>query len=159
MTEAMPLWIRVKQATAAASDAANGDKVLAAVTTRITHSTRFSEYASLTYPNRVVPFDAAIEVDKHALSMGKGPQHLELAARELGFLLVRVPQGRGSARVLEASGRSAQDMGAVMMELGQALADGKLTGSEKSAIHEKIRHLMVDLAELDAAVDAEGEAS
>jgi hypothetical protein len=157
MADPLPLWILVKQATAVASDAANGDKVLAAVTTRITHSTRFSEYASLNYPNRVVPFDAAIEVDRHSIKIGKAPQHLSLAAHELGFLLVRVPHGRGPAKVMEASGRSAQEMGALMMELGQALADGKLSGPERAAIHDRIRHLQVDLAELDAAVDVEAE--
>jgi hypothetical protein len=158
MTDAMPFWIQVKQATARASDAAGGDKVLAAVTTRITHSARFSDYANLSQVNRVTPFDAAIEVDRHNLAKGKSAEHLELGARELGFVLVRLPAGRGPARVLEVGGKSAQEMGALMMELGQALADGKLSGPERAAIHERIRELQIDLADLDAAVMAEGEA-
>lgn len=154
----LPLWIWVKQATAAASDAAGGDKVLAAVATRLTHSARFSEYGNINLPKNVVPLDAAIEVDRHCLKLGRPAHHLQLAARELGFLLVRAPQGHGPARLLEASGRSAQEMGALMVEIGQALTDGKMSGPECAAIHAKVRQLQVDLAELDLAVDLEAEA-
>lgn len=157
MTDLIPFWMRVKQATGRASDDAKGDKVLAAVATRITHSSRFSEYADLNKPNRVVPFDAAVEADKHNLSMGKPAHHLKLAAEELGFVLVRLPKGRGPARVLEISGTAAQEMGALMIELGQALADGKLTGPERRAIHDRILELQADLADLDAAVQAESD--
>lgn len=150
---ALPLWIQVKQATAQASNAAGGDKVLAAVSTRISHSARFSEYASLNHPGRVVPFDAAIEADRHCLSVGQPAHHMQLGADRLGCLLVRRPQGRGTAQLLEASGRSAREMGALMVEIGQALIDRKLSGPGCHAIHDRILVLQVDLAELDAAVD------
>lgn len=156
---AIPFWVPVKDATARTSDDLGGDKVLVAVSTRISSHQFFSYYSSNKHVNRVVPFDTAIELDKYNLAHGGEARHFVLAARELGFLPVRIPQGRGPAKVLEASGRSAQDMGAMMMELGQALADGKLSGPERAAIHEKIRLLQVDLAELDAAIDAEGEAA
>jgi len=158
MSGALPLWIRAKQATSCAVEAAGGQKVLAAVATRVTHSPRFSEYASLeSLPIKVIPWDTAVEVDKYLLSIGKPAYHAQLAAAELGLLLVRVPQGRGPAQVLEASGRSAQEMGALMMELGQALSDGELSGPEQAVIHDRIRDLQVGLAELDLAVAAEGE--
>lgn len=154
----IPFWVAVKAATADTSDDLGGDKVLAAINTRIRHSQYFSYYSDTQNLKYFTAFDTAIELDKYNLEHGGQARHFELAARELGFLPVRLPVGRGSARILEVSGKSAQDMGAMMMELGQALADGKLTGPERAAIHEKIRHLQVDLAELDAAIDAEGEA-
>ncbi|HEV7344175.1 MAG TPA: phage regulatory CII family protein [Devosia sp.] len=154
----IPFWVLVKDATARTSDDLHGDKVLVAVSTRISSHQFFSYYSSIKHVNRVVPFDTAIELDKYNLAHGGQARHFELAARELGYLPVRIPTGRGPAKVMEASGRSAQEMGALMMELGQSLSDGKLSGPERAIIHERIRHLQVDLAELDAAVAAEAEA-
>lgn len=130
---------------------AGGQENCANVSARIKRAAAFSDYANPAIEDRHLPIDVALELDAFN---GNG-RIVGAMARALGFLLIRVPQGRGPAKVMEASGRSAQEMGALMMELGQALADGHLDGPERAAIHERIRHLQVDLAELDAAVDVE----
>ena len=159
MSETMPAWMRVKPATARASDDLGGDKVLAAVSSRITHSARFSEYASFEHPNRVVPLDAAIEVDRFALGRGLLPQHALLMAKELGMLLVPRPQGDlidcDMAALCKISTESAEAIAA----FAAARADGVTTPEEAALVRQKIADAQTAFAELDARLAriAEGE--
>jgi hypothetical protein len=130
----------------------NGGPVEAARSTRVGHQD-LSRYGSTAddHDERFIPADVIADLEAEC-----GQPIITRKLAELsGYVLIRLPQGRGPGRVLEASGRSAQDMGAMMMELGQALTDGRLTGPESAAIHERIQCLQIDLAELDAAVQAE----
>jgi len=148
--EAMPLWILVKQATAQASADVGGDKVLAAVTDRITHSTRFSEYSSLKYPNRVVPFDAAIEADRYAQGRGLPVRHMQLAATELGLLLVPCPEGRLADSDIAALCKISQESAEAIAAFAAARADGVTTPDEARLVRAAILDAQTAFAELDA---------
>lgn len=149
MTEPMPLWIRVKQATAQASDDAGGDKVLAAVSTRITHSARFSEYASLNQINRVVPLDAAIEVDRHNLSKGRAPRFVALAARELGLVITAQPVAGPVECSISALCSIVQEHAEAVGAISEAMADGKITTEEAMALRIKLADAQSALAAFD----------
>lgn len=150
MTDTMPVWMRVKPATARASDDAGGDKVLAAVASRITHSARFSEYASFEHPNRVVPFDAAVEVDRFALSQGRAPHHALLIAEELGMLLVPRPQGSMGDCDMAALCKISTESAEAIAAFAAARADGVTTGEEAKLVRQKIVDAQTAFAELDA---------
>ena len=150
MTETMPVWVRVKPATARASDDAGGDKVLAAVTSRIKHSARFSEYASFEQPNRVVPLDAAIEIDRFALSQGRAPQHALLLVEELGMLLVPRPQGSMDDCDMQALCKISTESAEAVAAFASARADGVTTPDEAKMVRQKISDAQTAFAELDA---------
>ncbi|HWV19504.1 MAG TPA: phage regulatory CII family protein [Devosia sp.] len=149
MTDSMPVWMRVKPATARASDDAGGDKVLAAVSSRINHSARFSEYASFEHPNRVVPLDAAIEVDRFALNQGKPPRHGNLFAEELGMLLVPRPQGDLNDCDMAALCKISTESAEAIAAFAAARADGVTTPDEAAMVRQKIADAQVAFAELD----------
>lgn len=149
MSDTMPVWTRVKPATARASDDAGGDKVLAAVASRINHSARFSEYASFEHPNRVVPLDAAIEIDRFALSRGRSAQHANLFAEELGMLLVPRPQGDMSDCDMAALCKISTESAEAIAAFAEARADGVTTPEEAAMVRRKIADAQVAFAELD----------
>ncbi|MCF1744194.1 phage regulatory CII family protein [Paradevosia shaoguanensis] len=78
----------------------------------------------------------------------------ELCAR-LGFLVVPLPKGEGPAQVLKASGRSASEMGKLMVEVGAALADGRIDMREANTILKGVNQVMIDLAHLAESVRQE----
>jgi hypothetical protein len=149
MTEPMPLWIRVKQATKQARDDAGGDKVLAAVATRMTHSSRFSEYSSLNQINRVVPLDAAIEVDKHSLSMGRPPRFIALAARELGLVIAAPPASGAVECSVTTLCSIVREHAEAVAAISEALADGKITTDEAMTLRVKLADAQSVLAAFD----------
>ena len=149
MSDTMPVWMRVKPATARASDDVGGDKVLAAVTSRIKHSARFSEYASFEQPNRVVPLDAAIEIDRYSLSQGRAPQHGNLLAEELGMLLVPRPFGNLSDCDMAALCKISTESAEAIAAFAAARADGVTTPEEAAQVRQKIADAQTAFAELD----------
>lgn len=127
-----------------------GTQAEAAEFTRVSQS-QISDYKNINMPESFVAADVLAD-----LLMATGSDRvLRILADIAGFVLIKLPGETGSSRVLEASGRSAEKMGALMMDLGQALTDGKLSGPEKQSIHERIRVLQVGLADLNAAVEAD----
>lgn len=158
MSEAMPTWMRVKPATARASDDAGGDKVLAAVSSRISHGTRFSEYSSFEYPNRVVPLDVAIEVDRFALSQGKAAHHSNLLAEELGMLLVPRPTGDLTEYDVAAVCKIIAEVGEATAAFAQARADRVITPDEARSVLSQFGDVQIAVAELEMYLRAIAEA-
>ena len=154
MTESNPIWMRVKPQTAAASQEAGGDKVLAAVASRISHGTRFSEYSSFEYPNRVIPFDVAIEVDCFALKQGRLPRHGLLLAEALNMLLVPRPQGSMDDCDMAALCKISTESAEAIAAFAGARADGVTTPDEAKLVREKISDAQTAFAELDARLKA-----
>ncbi|AKR57142.1 hypothetical protein XM25_15350 [Devosia sp. H5989] len=109
----------------------------------------FSEYGS---PDemRFMPVDVVADLEAEV-----GPVVTRALATLSNCLLVPMPQGRGPGRVLEASGAAAEDTGKLMIELGQALRDGKITERERDALLRNIHQIMIDLSALAEAVKAE----
>lgn len=149
MSEPLPTWMRVKPATARASEDAGGDKVLAAVSSRISHGARFSEYSSFEFPNRVVPLDVAIEVDRFALSQGKAAHHGNLLAEELGMLLVPRPTGDLSHCDMAALCKISTESAEAIAAFAAARADGVTTSEEAAQVRQKIADAQTAFAELD----------
>jgi hypothetical protein len=78
----------------------------------------------------------------------------ELCMR-LCYLVVPLPKGTGPAQVLRASGRSAEEMGRLMVTVGTALADDRIDHGEASTIYSGIHQVMIDLAHLAESVRKE----
>lgn len=113
----------------------------------------FSEYGSPD-ENRFMPIDVVADLEAEV-----GPVVTRALAGLSHCLLVPLPQGRGSARLMEASGAAAEDLGRLMIEIGQALRDGRITTQERDAVLDDIHQLMVDLSALAEAVKAEATAT
>ncbi|KFL27049.1 hypothetical protein JP74_09030 [Devosia sp. 17-2-E-8] len=125
-----------------------GGSVHAQSVTRVRQQA-FSEYGS---PDemRFMPIDVVADLEAEV-----GPVITRTLADLCHCLLVPMPQGRGTGRVLEASGAAAEDTGKLMIELGQALRDGKITERERDALLRNIHQIMIDLSALAEAVKAE----
>ena len=154
----LPLWIKVKAATGEAIDDAKGNKVCAAVCTRIDRAATFSDYANPTEIKRVIPLDAAIEVDQHNLSNGHRPRHIELAAHQINHLLVPMPcaalDGRPLGKVTAAALKETSE---VFVALGAALEDEQISGDESTRLAAEIDDAMAKLAALKLQIASEAE--
>lgn len=156
MAELLPVWTRVKAVTGKASDDVGGDKVLAAVSTRIAHSTRFSEYSSFKFPNRVVPLDAAIEVDRHCLKQGKPARHLDLVASELGMVAVALPSvALHGTKLGKLTGQAMKECADVFTRLGDMLEDERITADELPDFDREVEEAIRKLVKLQMQVRAE----
>lgn len=158
MAVSLPLWIEIKAVTGQAVDDAKGNKVCAAVCTRIDRAATFSDYANLTEIKRVIPLDAAIEIDRHNVSNGHRPRHIELAARALDHLLVAIPSAALGNRPLgKVTAAALKETSDVFVALGAALEDDRVSTTECQQMTAEIDDAMAKLAALRLQIAAEAE--
>lgn len=158
MPVSLPLWIEVKAVTGEAIDDAKGNKVCAAVCTRIDRAATFSDYANPTEIKRVIPLDAAIEVDQHNLSNGHRPRHIELAARQINHLLVPIPAVALGGSVLgKVTAAALKETSEVFVALGAALEDDQISKCENKHLAAEIDDAMAKLAALKLQIAAEAK--
>lgn len=153
----IPLWLKVKAVTAEVISDLGGNKVCAAAASRIERHATFSDYANPNEIKRVIPLDTAIELDAFNLRSGKPARMIELAAAELGCVLIKLPDGHGIETVIEGSGQLAAKLGAIMTEVGAALADGKIDAAEAARIIEKVNRLIVIAHAFARQIEREAE--
>jgi hypothetical protein len=150
MTMTVPLWLAVKQVTADSVADAQGNKVCAAISTRITRPATFSDYTDLVDLQRVIPLDVAIELDQHGLRTGNPPRHALFVAETLGFLLVPHPRGLLVDCDMSALCKISTESAEAIATFAQARADGVTTPDEAKLVRQKIADAQTAFAELDA---------
>jgi hypothetical protein len=153
----IPLWLKVKAATGEAVNDAGGNKVCAAAASRIDRHATFSDYANPNEIKRVIPLDTAIELDAFNLRAGKPARHIELAAAELGQMLVALPvQGKGSVPLARVSAQAMHKTAKVFSDLGAALEnDGTIDLTEDELLHADIVEAIRVLHALDEQITAD----
>ncbi|WP_127142866.1 phage regulatory CII family protein [Pelagibacterium montanilacus] len=153
----IPLWLKVKAATAESITDAGGNKVCAAAVTRIDRVATFSDYANDAEIKRVIALDTAVELDAFNMRAGRAPRLIALAARELDHFLVPMPRaGKGSALLTRLSAEAMRKVSQVFADLGAALEnDGYISLAEDEQLHEAIAEAHAVLAALDEQITAD----
>ncbi|KAB2846553.1 MAG: hypothetical protein F9K44_15140 [Hyphomicrobiaceae bacterium] len=131
-----------------------GGQEAAALVSRVGHQ-EFSNYGSPAerYEERFMPIDVVADLEDEA---GEPVITRPMVERQ-GYLVVPLPKGSGPALLIEASGRSAAELGRLMIHIGEALQDdGRISSrAEARPILASIHQLMVDLAALAETVRAD----
>lgn len=100
---------------------------------------------------RFAPCDVVADLEHAA-----GYPHVTRVLAELAdCILVPLPAGpSGSGALAERTGRSAKEFGDVMVRIGEAMTDGRVSEAEAGAILTEIREVMLELSALAEAVRA-----
>lgn len=107
----------------------------------------------VTVTARFAPIDVIADLESAA---GK-PLVTRYLAQLQNCLLVPLPVGIADGAIAERTGRSAKEFGDVMIRIGDAVRDGRITPEEVPGILREIRDVMVELAALAEAVKAKAE--
>ena len=73
-------------------------------------------------------------------------------------ILVPLPEGAGHGRLHIATGKTTEEYGDVLVAIGAALKDGKVSAAELANINKEIGELQVQLARLQLVAKKEHEA-
>lgn len=97
---------------------------------------------------RFAPCDVVADLEHAA-----GYPHVTRVLADLAdCILVPLPAGASGGALAERTGRSAKEFGDVMVRIGAALADGRISAAEAAAILTEIREAMLELSALAEAV-------
>lgn len=146
----IPLWLKVKAATADSVADAGGNKVCAAASSRIDRHATFSDYANDAEIKRVIPLDTAIEIDAFNMRAGKPPRLIALAAAELGLFLAQAPRveaDRGDVVSLCAITRESAE---AIAHFSEALSDGDISPDEARVLRRDLADAIAAFAAADA---------
>ena len=134
---------------------ANGGGLDAAQRTRLAQPdlSRFKS-TNTEHALRFAPIDVVADLEAAAGAYPVTRVLAELA----NCILVPLPEGMAEGALAERTGKSAKEFGDVMVRIGLALTDGKITAAEATSILQEIREVMLELSALAQAVRAATEA-
>lgn len=119
---------------------------------RLKRHQSFNDFGNPDHPDRHMTVDVVATLERFA-----GIEVTRTLAELNNCLLVPLPMGASSGALAEGTGRTAKEIGDVMVKIGEALRDGHVDRSEATAILIEIREAMVSLATLAEAVKREAE--
>lgn len=153
-----PEILTIKAAQRRLVMASGGQEACAAVPgMRLKRHQSFNDFGNALLADRHMPIDVVATLERFGGSM----EVTRCLADLNSCLLVPLPHGGGQSVLAEATGRTAKEIGDVMVRIGEALRDGKIDASEGASILAEIHEAMVWLAALAEAVSniaSEGEA-
>lgn len=154
-TFAAEVYAGLKSATALFIKRAFGNQTMAAEHTRVEQG-QISEYGNRNEPKSFMPIDVMLDLI-FASGDQAGTRDLSLLrfiTEQVDCLLVPLPQGLAGGALAERTGRSAKEFGDVMVRIGDALRDGKISEQEAREVAAEIREVMLELSALAEAVKA-----
>lgn len=119
---------------------------------RLKRHQSFNDFGNPDHPDRHMTVDVVATLERFA-----GIEVTRTLAELNNCLLVPLPMGASSGALAEGTGRTAKEIGDVMVKIGEALRDGHVDRGEATAILIEIREAMVSLATLAEAVKREAE--
>lgn len=129
--------------------ASGGQEACAAVPgMRLKRHQSFNDFGNPALPERHMPIDVVATLERFGGSM----EVTRCLADLNNCLLVPLPRGGDQGALAEATGRTAKEIGDVMVRIGEALRDGKVDAREGISILAEIHEAMVWLAALAEAV-------
>lgn len=143
-----------KAATKALIGAFGGQDAAEAETGRA--QSRFSAYGGPNTPD-FMPLDLIDTLEDRTVGMPGWPHVTRWLVRRRGGIFVRLPDRAPCLGDLQCElGAVSRETGDVLVALGDALRDGRVTRAERATIHAEIAHAQERLALLDALL-AQGE--
>lgn len=118
---------------------------------RLRRHQSFNDFGNPDMPEKHMGVDIIAALERFA----GAPEVTRTLAEMNGCLLVPLPKGKAGIALAEGTGRTAKEVGDVMVRVGQALLDGKVDGAEGEAILAEIFEAMLCLASLAEDVKAE----
>ena len=127
-----------------------GVQKAAAAATRVEQGT-ISDYCntSAEHAETHVPADVLLDLIK----VSGDVRVLRYLAEQVGCILVPLPDG-GRGEIGQRMGRSAKEFGDVMVRIGEAISDGKITEAEERVSLAEIMEAVIELSALAEAVKA-----
>jgi len=124
---------------------------------RIRRHQSFNDFGNPDLADRHMTVDTVATLERFA-----GIEVTRTLAELNNCLLVPLPQAGFAGALAEGTGRTAKEIGDVMVRIGEAMRDGHVDGAEGRAILTEIHEAMISLAALAEAVkreadDGEGE--
>jgi len=143
--------LQIKAQTKLAVRECGGQEAAAEASDRIVRHQSLSDYGNPAMGDKFICLDTAAEMDRFS----GNPRFAKLLAELNGGIFVPLPEGRCAGRLELAAGKSASEFGDVMVALGAALRDGRISPSEAKRILKEILQAIVALAGLAEEVKAE----
>lgn len=135
-----------------------GGNPACALISRITRVATFSDYINITFDDRSVPLDVAVDVDLYNLERSGEPWLIRAAAQLLGFMLVRAPLTGAAADDVTGLLAAAKETTEAVAAGWAARADGIYSPDEIPKIEKQIDEAVVALLAFKAAVRATADA-
>ena len=128
-----------------------GPQKAAAAVTRVEQGT-ISDYCntSAEHAETHVPVDVLLDL----IRVSGDVRVLRYLAEHVGCILVPLPEG-GRGEIGMRMGRSAKEFGDVMVRIGEAISDGKITEAEERVSLAEIMDAVIELSALAEAVKSE----
>lgn len=116
----------LKAVTRVAVKEAGGQENCAAISKRIQRPAAFSDYANPEIPERVIPLDVAIELDR----FNKNGRLIRFAARMLGYLMVPMPRLKRAATTAEALAKVVKESSEAMASIAPFIDQAHMKPSQ-----------------------------
>lgn len=129
-----------------------GGNPACALISRITRIATFSDYINISFDDRSVPLDVAVDVDRYNLERGGEPWLIRAAAQLLGFMLVRAPLADAASDDVTGLLAAAKETTEAVAAGWAARADGVYSSEEIREIEKQIDEAVVSLLAFKAAV-------
>lgn len=131
-----------------------GGNQACALISRISRLATFSDYINLSFDDRSVPLDVAVDVDAYNVERGGEPWLIRAAADLLGFMLVRAPSALAASDDVTGLLAAAKETTEAVAAGWSARSDGVYSPAEVADLEIQIDQAVVALLALKAAIVA-----